>query len=69
MLKLINNIIFKKKIGTLDSLVVLSDDLGKYDQAFEGITTKIAENLKSLLHGDVDQWEKNLIVDDSKYYS
>jgi len=52
------------KIGTLDSLVVLSDDLGKYDQAFEGITSKIAENLKSLLHGDVDQWEKNLIVDD-----
>ncbi|OUM59267.1 hypothetical protein PIROE2DRAFT_21266 [Piromyces sp. E2] len=52
------------KIGTLDSLVVLSDDLGKYDQAFEGITNKIAENLKSLVHNDVEQWKNNLIVDD-----
>jgi len=52
------------KIGTLDSLVVLSDDLGKYDQSFEGITNKIAENLKTLVHGDVEQWKNNLIVDD-----
>ncbi|ORX84615.1 ATPase, V1 complex, subunit C, partial [Anaeromyces robustus] len=52
------------KIGTLDSLVVLSDDLSKYDQSFEGITNKIAENLKTLVHGDVEQWKNNLIVDD-----
>jgi len=52
------------KIGTLDSLVVLSDDLSKYDQSFEGITNKIADNLKSLVHGDVEQWKNNLIVDD-----
>jgi len=52
------------KIGTLDSLVILSDDLGKYDQAFEGITNKIADNLKSLVHGDIEQWKNNLIVDD-----
>jgi len=52
------------KIGTLDSLVVLSDDLNKYDQAFEAITVKIADNLKSLVHGDVEQWKNNLIVDD-----
>ncbi|KAJ3043755.1 hypothetical protein HDV00_004161 [Rhizophlyctis rosea] len=52
------------KVGTLDSLVVLSDDLQKMDQNFESITVKISENMRTLLNNDVEQWKLNLTVSD-----
>ncbi|KAJ3054411.1 hypothetical protein HK097_001882 [Rhizophlyctis rosea] len=52
------------KVGTLDSLVVLSDDLQKMDQNFESIAIKISENMRTLLNNDVDQWKLNLTVSD-----
>ncbi|KAI9361220.1 ATPase, V1 complex, subunit C [Zopfochytrium polystomum] len=52
------------KVGTLDTLVVLSDDLAKSDAAFEAITVKIGENLRGLLSNDLDQWRNNLTVNE-----
>ncbi|KAJ3092993.1 hypothetical protein HK102_013267 [Quaeritorhiza haematococci] len=52
------------KVGTLDALYVLSDDLQKLDPAVEAMAVKIAENLKTLLHNDIDQWRTNLTVND-----
>ncbi|CAH1760961.1 6054_t:CDS:10 [Entrophospora sp. SA101] len=52
------------KIGTLDNLVVISDEFVKYDQSFESVTMKIVDILRSLLKGDTDQIEANLIVND-----
>ncbi|KND02766.1 H(+)-transporting V1 sector ATPase subunit C [Spizellomyces punctatus DAOM BR117] len=52
------------KVGTLDSLVVLSDDLSKADTTVEGIATKIADNMRNLLNNDVEQWKSNLSVNE-----
>jgi hypothetical protein len=49
----------------LDQLVVLSDDLAKVDQTCETAANKLAENLKNLLGGDMEQWMQNLVVGDS----
>ncbi|KAJ3019931.1 hypothetical protein HKX48_001575 [Thoreauomyces humboldtii] len=52
------------KVGTLDQLVVLSDDLSKTDLAAETIATKIADNMRNLLNNDVEQWKTNLSVNE-----
>ncbi|KAJ3202814.1 hypothetical protein HDU67_000260 [Dinochytrium kinnereticum] len=52
------------KVGTLDSLVLLSDELAKADSTYESTTMKIADNMKSLLGGDLDRWRSNLVVND-----
>ncbi|KAJ3343385.1 SPS-sensor component ptr3 [Gonapodya sp. JEL0774] len=52
------------KIKNLDTLVVLSDDLTKIDSVCEGIVMKIADSLKQLLQGDLEQWRSNLSVND-----
>ncbi|ORY05996.1 ATPase, V1 complex, subunit C [Basidiobolus meristosporus CBS 931.73] len=52
------------KIGTLDTLVILSDDLVKYDQAFESTVVKMVDNLKALLRGDLAQLEEALTVNE-----
>ncbi|KAJ3262918.1 Vacuolar ATP synthase subunit C [Chytriomyces hyalinus] len=52
------------KVGTLDTLVVLSDDLVKSDATFESVAVKIGDNLRALLNNDVDQWRNNLSVSD-----
>ncbi|KAJ3410055.1 Vacuolar ATP synthase subunit C [Chytriomyces hyalinus] len=52
------------KVGTLDTLVVLSDDLVKSDATFEAVAVKIGDNLRALLNNDVDQWRNNLSVSD-----
>ncbi|KAK9767553.1 Vacuolar ATP synthase subunit C [Basidiobolus ranarum] len=52
------------KIGTLDTLVVLSDDMVKYDQAFEATVVKMIDNLKALLRGDSVQLEEALTVNE-----
>jgi hypothetical protein len=40
------------KIGTLDTLVVLSEDLAKFDGQFEGYTNKIIDVLRTAFKGD-----------------
>ncbi|KAJ8659640.1 hypothetical protein O0I10_004619 [Lichtheimia ornata] len=40
------------KIGTLDALVLLSDDLAKYDTAFEQTVNKLADILTNLVKSD-----------------
>ncbi|KAI9293296.1 ATPase, V1 complex, subunit C [Neoconidiobolus thromboides FSU 785] len=43
------------KVGTLDSLVILSDELAKYDTTFEGILLKLVDTLRNNLkngHGN-----------------
>ncbi|KAI9098076.1 ATPase, V1 complex, subunit C [Phlyctochytrium arcticum] len=51
-------------VGTLDSLVVLSDDLNKADASVEAIAIKIADNMRNLLNNDIEQWKSNLSVND-----
>ncbi|KAI8997265.1 hypothetical protein BDB01DRAFT_770489 [Pilobolus umbonatus] len=52
------------KIGTLDALVMLSDDLVKYDTAFEQSVNKLADLLKSLLKGQNVNIQDQLLVND-----
>ncbi len=54
------------KVGTLDSLMLLSDELGKIDGIVEGAVTKISDALKGLLNGDFEEWKRALVVGDSK---
>jgi hypothetical protein len=46
----------------------LSDDLAKVDQTCETAANKLAENLKNLLGGDMEQWKQNLVVGDSTFF-
>ncbi|KAH8905340.1 ATPase, V1 complex, subunit C [Coniochaeta sp. PMI_546] len=52
------------KIGTLDALVGQADDLAKLDSACEGVVSKVAESLKSILNGDDDKLEQQKMVND-----
>ncbi|KAJ3344923.1 hypothetical protein HDU83_004601 [Entophlyctis luteolus] len=59
------------KVGTLDSLVILSDDLAKADAGFEAVSVKLGDNMRVLLSSDaaagaanIDQWRSNLAVND-----
>ena len=54
------------KVGTLDSLMLLSDELSKMDLNIETAVTKIADALKGLLNNDVESWKEALLVGDSK---
>lgn len=56
------------KVGTLDSLIVLSDELQKTDGVIEGMVVKISDSLKGLLGGDMAAWKQALVVGDSTYY-
>ncbi|KAI9188333.1 Vacuolar ATP synthase subunit C [Blastocladiella emersonii ATCC 22665] len=57
-----NFIIPDLKVGTLDSLVKLSDDLAKIDAAAEVSSNKLVDLMKTLLNGDVKQVEATLVV-------
>ncbi|KAI9220570.1 vacuolar ATPase subunit C [Blastocladiella britannica] len=50
------------KVGTLDTLVKLSDELTKVDAAAESVSNKLVDLMKSLLNGDVKQAEATLVV-------
>ncbi|CAL8093581.1 unnamed protein product [Orchesella dallaii] len=50
------------KVGTLDQLVGLSDDLGKLDTYVEGVTRKIANYLKEVLEEQRDKLAENLLA-------
>lgn len=50
------------KVGTLDTLVGLSDDLGKLDTYCEGITKKVAAYLGEVLDDQRDKLQENLLA-------
>jgi V-type H+-transporting ATPase subunit C len=56
------------KIGTLDAVYVLSDELAKMDPAIESISVKIADNMRNLLSNDQEQLRSNLVVNDRKFH-
>lgn len=51
------------KVGTLDSLVALSDDLGKLDPFVEGVVRKIATMLQDLLADHEDKLIESLTAE------
>jgi len=56
------------KVGTLDSLIVLSDELQKTDALIEAIVVKIADSLKGLID-DANTWTESLIVADKSIHN
>lgn len=58
------------KVGTLDQLVGLSDDLGKLDTFVEGVTRKVAQYLGEVLEDQRDKLHENLTAnnDDLPHY-
>ncbi|WAR01761.1 VATC-like protein [Mya arenaria] len=50
------------KVGTLDTLVGLSDDLGKLDTYCEGISKKVATYLGEVLDDQRDKLQENLLA-------
>lgn len=50
------------KVGTLDQLVGLSDDLGKLDGFVEGVTRKVAAYLGEVLEDQRDKLHENLMA-------
>ncbi len=57
------------KVGTLDQLVGLSDDLGKLDTYVETVTRKIANYLKEVLEDQRDKLAENLLANNSMSFS
>ncbi|TMW42996.1 hypothetical protein DOY81_011924, partial [Sarcophaga bullata] len=53
------------KVGTLDQLVGLSDDLGKLDTYVEQITRKVASYLGEVLEDQRDKLHENLLANNS----
>lgn len=54
------------KVGTLDQLVGLSDDLGKLDAYVENITKKVAGYLGDVLEDQRDKLIENLLANNCK---
>lgn len=54
------------KVGTLDQLVGLSDDLGKLDAFVESITRKVAAYLGDVLEDQRDKLVENLLANNSE---
>lgn len=54
------------KVGTLDQLVGLSDDLGKLDAYVETITKKVAAYLGDVLEDQRDKLMENLLANNGK---
>lgn len=57
------------KVGTLDQLVGLSDDLGKLDAYVETITRKVAAYLGDVLEDQRDKLIENLLANNGKVAS
>ncbi|KAJ8978597.1 hypothetical protein NQ317_006885 [Molorchus minor] len=53
------------KVGTLDQLVGLSDDLGKLDGFVEQVTRKVAQYLGEVLEDQRDKLQENLMANNS----
>ena len=56
------------KVGTLDQLVGLSDDLGKLDAFVEQVTRKVATYLGEVLEDQRDKLHENLMANNSEYF-
>uniref|UniRef100_A0A1L8DF84 V-type proton ATPase subunit C n=1 Tax=Nyssomyia neivai TaxID=330878 RepID=A0A1L8DF84_9DIPT len=54
------------KVGTLDQLVGLSDDLGKLDTYVESITRKVALYLGEVLEDQRDKLQENLLANNTE---
>ncbi|XP_066603639.1 V-type proton ATPase subunit C [Prorops nasuta] len=54
------------KVGTLDQLVGLSDDLGKLDAFVEQVTRKVATYLGEVLEDQRDKLHENLLANNSQ---
>ncbi|XP_050590305.1 V-type proton ATPase subunit C isoform X1 [Bombus affinis] len=54
------------KVGTLDQLVGLSDDLGKLDAYVEQVTRKVATYLGEVLEDQRDKLHENLLANNSQ---
>lgn len=54
------------KVGTLDQLVGLSDDLGKLDTFVEQITRKLANYLGEVLEDQRDKLQENLLANNTE---
>ncbi|KAI0136234.1 V-ATPase subunit C [Xylariales sp. AK1849] len=52
------------KIGTLDALVQQADDLSKLESACQGLVSKVADSLNTLLDGDQDKITQQKMVND-----
>ncbi|XP_075057537.1 V-type proton ATPase subunit C 2 [Mixophyes fleayi] len=50
------------KVGTLDSLVGLSDDLGKVDVFAEGVIKKIAQYIGEVMNDSAEKAQENLLA-------
>lgn len=55
------------KVGTLDQLVGLSDDLGKLDIYVEQITRKVATYLGEVLEDQRDKLQENLLANNGNW--
>lgn len=55
------------KVGTLDQLVGLSDDLGKLDAFVEQVTRKVASYLGEVLEDQRDKLHENLMANNSMF--
>jgi V-type H+-transporting ATPase subunit C len=53
------------KVGTLDSLMALSDELSKYDIYIENVTKKIANQLFDLIEKETTNFNENLTVNNT----
>uniref|UniRef100_A0A1A9X4Y6 V-type proton ATPase subunit C n=1 Tax=Glossina brevipalpis TaxID=37001 RepID=A0A1A9X4Y6_9MUSC len=57
------------KVGTLDQLVGLSDDLGKLDTYVEQITRKVAAYLGEVLEDQRDKLQENLLANNKCFFN
>jgi V-type H+-transporting ATPase subunit C len=57
------------KVGTLDQLVGLSDDLGKLDSFVDQVTHKVASYLGEVLEDQRDKLQENLMANNGMYLS
>ena len=55
-------IILRFKVGTLDTLILLSDDLAKADSYGESIVRKVAAYTLDVLEGNKQQMLENLTM-------
>jgi len=55
------------KVGTLDQLVGLSDDLGKLDSFVDQVTHKVASYLGEVLEDQRDKLQENLMANNGTY--
>ncbi|XP_024081025.1 V-type proton ATPase subunit C isoform X2 [Cimex lectularius] len=55
------------KVGTLDQLVGLSDDLGKLDNYVDQVTHKVAQYLGEVVEDQKDKLHENLMANSSKF--